>query len=156
MIKLLTSKFLQKWKIKKSTVKDQQRRVSITLQSQLKNMSKGEFKKNRSRKFIAYEQDGKQVFREELAKLPIVDIVIILAKIKYLSLKNEITKPRYINYDSDPDFGRIRINEYRIFIHRLDSKNWLMLHIFKKKTNKTPSKNVDISYNRLINYLNKE
>ena len=117
-------------------------------------MSKAEFRKNRRRKFIAFEKDDKQVFREELAELPILDIAIIIAKIKYLSLKTKTTKPRYIRYDSDPDFGRIRINEYRIFIHRLDAENWLMLHIFKKKTNKVPSKNVDIAYNRLIHYLN--
>lgn len=119
-------------------------------------MSRALFKKNRKRKFIAYEQDKTQVFREELAKLPIIDISIILDKIRYLSLKSKITDPRYIHYDSDPDFGRIRINEYRIFIHRLDSENWLMLHIFKKKTNKTPSKNVEIAYHRLSNYLNKK
>ena len=119
-------------------------------------MSKSEFRKNRKRKFIGYKEDGKLILKQELDKLPILDIGILLDKIKYLSLQERIVKPRYIQYDSDPDFGRIRINEYRIFIHRIDSKNWLMLHIFKKKTNKVPQKNVDIVYHRLFNYLNQK
>jgi len=117
-------------------------------------MSKGDFKKNRKRKFIAYEKDKEQVFRKELIKFPILDASMIIDKIKYLSLKTTITKPRYTNFDNNPDFGRVRIKNYRIFVHRLDSKNWLMLHVFQKKTNKTPPKNVDIAYNRLIDYLN--
>jgi len=116
-------------------------------------MSKAEFKRNRKRKFIGYKQEEKLMFKEELDKFPFIDRCRILVKIKYMSLISVIKQPTYKNFKTNPDFGRIRISEYRIFIHRIDNEQWLMLHIFHKKSNKILDSNLRTAVMRLSNYL---
>ena len=106
------------------------------------------------RKFIAYENvEREHVFKFELEKYQEKDITSILKKIKYFRNLEQILSPVYKNFQTGYyDIGRLRIGDFRIFVHRIDSSKWLMLHIFRKKSKKTPQKETNTARNRLIEY----
>lgn len=114
-------------------------------------------KQNKKRKFIGYEWNDEQVFRIELGEFTRKEITQILRKIVYLSKVDLMKSPEYKKFTNiSTDFGRIRIGDFRIFVHKISSKEWLMLRIFRKKTNDTPENEIEIALQRLINFYNNE
>lgn len=115
------------------------------------------FKKKRMRKLIAYQEDDKhQVFREELDALATDagTLRYIIGRIKDISMMIEVKYPTYDRFSHIVvDFGRLRLGDFRIFVHRIDTKNWLMLSIYRKTTDETPAGETKKAINRLSKYL---
>lgn len=115
------------------------------------------FRKQRKRKLIAYQEDHKhQVFREELDELATDADTLryIIGRIKDISMMHEVKSPLYERFKNVVvDFGRLRLGDFRIFVHRISPKEWLMLSIYRKTTDKTPSNETSRALFRLSNYL---
>lgn len=107
-------------------------------------MIKEGFKKIRNRKLIGYQTDQFQIFMLELKKIGRKnkkDLHFIIGRIISISLKHKVVYPEYERFtEIKIDFGRLRMGDFRIFVHRIDEKNWLMLRIFRKTTKKTPKR----------------
>lgn len=130
-------------------------REALHLLKQLKRIKASDILKGvEYRNFISYENsDKEQIFRLELMKYPQSDITFIIRKIIYFKGMESIISPTYKNYISgENDFGALRINDFRIYIHRESKDKWIMLHIFRKTTKKTPEKETLIALNRLKEY----
>jgi phage-related protein len=47
-------------------------------------------------------------------------------------------------------------NIFRIFFFTIKNDKFVLLHGFRKKTNKTPKKELNIAIKRMLNYIEKE
>jgi phage-related protein len=116
-----------------------------------------EFRLKRKRKLIAYQSDHEdQVFRNELAEVASTNdnISFIIHKIIEISIMEQVKAPVYKRFPQIiEDFGRLSIGDFRIFVHRIDSENWLMLSIYRKKSQKTPAIETNKALTRLYEYL---
>lgn len=106
------------------------------------------------REFIAYENsDGEQLYRLELSKFSNSEITSIIRKVNYWKDVDTIKAPAYKNFKSgDYDFGRLRIGDFRIFVHRSSPTKWIMLHVYRKTTDSTPESETLIALKRLREY----
>ena len=55
--------------------------------------------------------------------------------------------------DYEPWLGELRINRFRIFVHRLPDNRLLLVHAFKKKSEDTPQAEIKKALNRITDYL---
>lgn len=104
---------------------------------------------NYLRHFLGYEYEGKLVFMEELCGIPSQHITGILSKIIELSQSDTFTANQYkkfIGYEFD--LGELIIGDFRIFVTQISANSYEMLHIFRKKTNETPEKEINIAISR--------
>ena len=84
------------------------------------------------------------------------DLHFIIGRIISISLKHKVVYPEYEKFtEIKIDFGRLRIGDFRIFVHRIDDKNWLMIRIYRKTSKKTPKRETNIALTRLYEYLSK-
>lgn len=107
-----------------------------------------------NREFIAYEnKDKEQIYRLELSQFENDEITTIIRKINYWKSVEIIKSPAYKNFATGYyDFGRLRIGDFRIFVHRENSKKWIMLHVFRKTSDKNPESETLKAINRLKEY----
>lgn len=124
-----------------------------------KRITKKEFSDKRKRKLIAYQESHSgQVFRRELQELVTYnELIYIINKIRDISMKEHVRYPEYDQFKDMPvDIGRLRLGDFRIFVHRLDNENWLMLSIYRKTTKKTPNIETNKALSRLKKYLERD
>ncbi len=107
---------------------------------------------------IYYSKNGKYPIIEFLSTLPKKDQAKILRDIDLLKEFGFSLGMPYIKKMKDTDnLWEIRVkqstNNYRFFYFSLKDNNLVLLHGFKKKTQKTPKKEINIAETRKKDYL---
>ena len=108
------------------------------------------------RKFVHYIDENGNAPVEEfilgLQKNEQAKIVIMTNKLEN-ELSNIIQTPYYKRFRGmGYDIGELRIGDFRIFVSEVEPTIYLMLHIFRKNTNKTPENELKLAKKRLEKY----
>lgn len=105
------------------------------------------------------EDNGKDPVNEFIDNLPLKVQAKIEADIEYLRLYNGAARPPKVEKITDRLWyirTRADNNAYRTFYFTLTGKRIVLLHIFIKKTSKTPPKEIQIAERRLDMLLRRE
>lgn len=139
---------------KKASEIEQLLKIGFVLNPKKPTVLEGTFQ---YREFIAYENaDGEQIYRLELQKFENNDRTTIIRKVNHWKEEKTIKYPAYDNFKTGVyDFGRLRIGDFRIFVHRESAERWIMLHVYRKTTKKTPESETLKALNRLKEYINR-
>ena len=104
------------------------------------------------RKFISYIDGNNHVFFKLLGKKDDPEIKLILETINKYVYFSSLTRKHYTKFIGyEIDFGELVIKDFRIFVTR-DRDNFILLHLFRKTTNKTPTNEKEIGYKRAKQY----
>ena len=101
---------------------------------------------------------GVNVIEEELSALPDNLLGTLLRKLDAIS-EHGFTRKSYTlfkGYPANIQMGEFILGDYRVLNCRLNETTFLLLHVFKKRTNETPPKEKAIAWNRLMDYLSNQ
>jgi phage-related protein len=109
-------------------------------------------------KVIYYSKNGKIPIVDFLKTLPNKDQVKILREIDLLEQYGFSLGMPYIKKMKDSDgLWELRIkqssNNYRVFYFSFTDNKFVLLHGFKKKTQKTPKKEIELALRRKQDFL---
>ena len=81
----------------------------------------------------------------------------LLTKLVVMASFPQLQEPQYKRFTGYPfDFGELRPGDFRIFVHRVSEGVYLMLHAFRKKSNDTPEKEINLATKRVLNYMSRQ
>lgn len=104
------------------------------------------------RKFLGYEVGTNNITLKELSELSPIEITAILSKIATFSKTEHFPTKSYEDYNTiQKGLGRFKIGSFRIYTLKIATNAFLILHIFKKKTQKIPE-NVKIKIVKRAKY----
>jgi phage-related protein len=108
------------------------------------------------RKLIAYEDErNKHVFRNDMLvfsteeQKQIIGAIIKGRKTEILAL------PFFKTLRGTPITAELRFKPFRILLYQISENDYLMLSVFKKKTDETPRIEIDKAEKRLSDYLHR-
>ena len=110
------------------------------------------------REFVTYvDAKGHDVLADSLAELPASDVAKVLTMLDALQQVDELGMPYFrIFRGFAVTLGELRIGAFRIFVHRLDAlpgqERWLLVHMFRKKSERTPQREIETAVKRIIAY----
>lgn len=109
------------------------------------------------RKLITYEFNGKKVVAAEISNFTNAEAGIVIRAIMKASNESELHEPFFKRMKHGVKFtGELRPFPFRIFVHKLNEENWLVLHVFKKKKDDTDEKEIEIAERRLEEYRSRK
>ena len=83
----------------------------------------------------------------------------VVAKLEYYATLPVLAPPHYKRFTNYPvNFGELIIGDYRIFVHRVsaNTKEYTMLHAFRKQSQKTPAAEIDVAFGRVLDFISRE
>lgn len=110
------------------------------------------------REFVTYvDAKGHDVIADFVAGLPAPEIAKLLTMLEALAQVDELRMPYFkIFRGFTVTLGELRIGAFRIFAHRLEAlpgqERWLLVHVFRKKSERTPHREIDLAIKRIIAY----
>ena len=110
------------------------------------------------REFIFYEDErGRAPVEEFIEKLPRKEQRQLLTKLAVMAEFPHLQEPQYKRFTGYPfDFGELRPGNFRIFVHRVREGVYLLLHAFRKKSDETPAKEINLATKRVFNYMSRQ
>lgn len=113
--------------------------------------------KNAERNLIPYiSNDGIKEFENDIRQFNQNEIGEIIRMIIEARIRKSLAMPFYKTLKGTPISCELRKNQWRIFIYVLNDSNFIMLSIFKKKTDKTPKNEIEKAEFRLKEFLNRK
>jgi phage-related protein len=106
------------------------------------------------RTFLYYQDfKGLEPVKASIEKLKANEANKIVVMLEALASVSVLSMPYYRQVRGFLlDFGELRIGNFRIFVHKLTETEYLLLHLFRKKSDETPSAEIDIALKRLQDY----
>jgi len=81
----------------------------------------------------------------------------LLAKLGLIAARPFLAEPHYKRFTNYPvDFGELIVGDFRIFVHRVSKNEYLMVHAFRKKSNATPRKEIDLAFGRILDFISRQ
>ncbi len=111
---------------------------------------------NAERKLTSYVSKlGIQEFKDDLLQFDKNEQGVIIRMIIEARLRHHLSMPFFKSFKGTKLSGELRHNQWRIIIYVVSNKEYLMLSVFKKKTNETPKKEFEKAERRLQEYLSR-
>lgn len=108
------------------------------------------------RNLIPYiDKNGNELFKKDLEQLTSSELSFVLTHlIIYARTTESLSYPVYkpLKYNTKIT-GELRKNQFRIFLYKIDNQNYIMLSLFKKKTDETPKSEIERAENRINEYI---
>lgn len=107
---------------------------------------------------IYYHKDDQCPILEFLSKLPKKDQAKILREVDLLEKFGlSLDMPQVKKITETKDLWELLVKQgsdnYRIFYFTMEQKQFVLLHAFQKKSQKTPNKEINIAENRKSDFL---
>ena len=81
----------------------------------------------------------------------------LLAKLSLIAQRSFLAEPHYKRFTNYPvDFGELIMGDFRIFVHRVGKQEYLLVHAFRKKSNATPRKEIDLAFGRVLDFISRQ
>ena len=124
--------------------------------NQPKNQA-GIFGFNFVRNLIPYsDKFGNEVFKNDFKNFDNKELTVIIGDMIYTGRqKEQLSMPFYKTLIGTNITGEFRNGQFRILVYKLNKEDFLMLSVFKKKTNETPKNEIERAEKRLNEYLNR-
>src|SRR5688572_29662539 len=106
------------------------------------------------RTFLYYQDfKGAEPVKTSIGKLKANEANKVVVMLEALTSVDMLAMPYYRQFRGYLlDFGELRIGNFRIFVHKLSENEYLLLHLFRKKSDETPTSEIDIALKRLQDY----
>lgn len=102
-------------------------------------------------------RNGKNEFLDDLRQFDNKEIGYIITNIIINARTRKMLSPPFFNsFVGTKITGEFKGGQYRIFVYRINTDEFLMLSVFKKKTNETPKAEFEKAGKRLTAYLNRQ
>ena len=109
------------------------------------------------RKLYAYvDRNNNRIFDKELSKFSNKEISVIITEMIITARENEeLTQPLFKPLKGTKITAELRYGQFRIMLLRVSTDDYLMLSVFKKKTDNTPENEIIKAENRIKEFLNR-
>lgn len=111
---------------------------------------------NAERKLLPYvNSNGIKEFENEMSDFNQNEIGEIIRMIIEARVRQELSMPFFKSLKGTTVSAELRKGQWRILLYVISNKEFLMLNVFKKKTNETPKNEIEKAERRLKEYLNR-
>lgn len=97
--------------------------------------------------------EGIEAFKEDVQQFDRNETGEIIRMIIEARLRTDLSMPFFKTLKGTIVSGELRHGHWRIFVYVLSNEDFLMLSVFKKKTNETPKNELQKAERRLREYL---
>jgi phage-related protein len=102
------------------------------------------------------DNDGNDLINLEFDRLQKTDRIRILAKLYDIKTNGLSPKNHKIFAGYTIPFGEFISGDFRMLMHQTGDASFLLLHVFRKQTNHTPAKEIEVAWKRLMFYLSRQ
>ncbi len=111
---------------------------------------------NAERKLKPYiNKKGVKEFENDLLGFNQNEIGEIIRMVIEARVRTELSMPFFKTLKATPVSAELRKDHWRILLYVVSDKEFIMLSVFKKKTNETPKNEIEKAERRLKEYLNR-
>ena len=109
------------------------------------------------RDLIPYsDRNGNEIFKNDFKNFDNKELTIIIGNMIYTGRQKEnLSMPFYKTFTGTRITGEFRTGQFRILVYKLNENDFLLLSVFKKKTNETPKSEIEKAERRLKEYINR-
>lgn len=102
------------------------------------------------------DRNGSEQFRNDLEGLERNEITTVLQMVVKARQSEILSMPFFKTLKGTPITAELRQDHFRVMLYRVSADDYLMLSVFKKKTNETPKNEITKAENRLAEYLSRK
>ena len=111
---------------------------------------------NSERKLKPYiSKEGVKEFEKDLLQFDRNEIGEIIRMVIEARVRAELSMPFYKSLKNTILSAELRKEQWRIILYVVNNEEFIMLSVFKKKTNETPKNEIEKAERRLKEYLNR-
>ena len=109
------------------------------------------------RKLVAYQDSrDKHVFRNDMLAFSVAEQKQIIGAIIKGRKTEILALPFFKTLRGTSITAELRFKPFRILLYQISENDYLMLSVFKKKTDETPKNEIDKAEKRLFDYLSRD
>lgn len=102
------------------------------------------------------DRNGNRIFNKELESFTPNEVGEIIRMIIKARKSDKLSMPFFKTLKGTPITAELRDGHFRILMYQIKADDYLLLSIFKKKTDETPKNEIDKAERRLQEYLNRK